>query len=187
MPTLVAALGLVVPVVVGNLLSMPLDIIKPFLYRAEKRVAARSIPAAHTVANRLRLADLPGASTGTKSFDHSAWDRCLKAHVKPGATIGPITNCHAVDYDALSADPDFDAYLASLADADLSSLGPREQLALWMNAYNALCCAHIVRHVRSGAPRLKSILDLKADGVVVWNRPAGTVGGREYSLNEVWP
>lgn len=163
-----------------------LDVLKPLLFRIEKGVAARQIPPAHTVPNRLRLADLPAAGTGPR-FDHSAWDRCLKAHVRPGATIGPITGVHAVDYAALSADPDFDAYLRQLAAADVRALGARERLALWMNAYNALCCAHIVRHLRGArAPPLGSILELKgAQGEPVWDRPAGAVGGRDYSLNEI--
>ena len=95
---------------------------------------------------------------------------------------------HLVDYAGLAADPDFDAYLAQLAAADVPALGARERLALYINAYNALCCAHVVRHVRDAtadAPPLRSILELKSPGEVVWDRYAGTVGGERLSLNQV--
>ncbi|KAG8457318.1 hypothetical protein KFE25_003576 [Diacronema lutheri] len=162
------------------------DMLEPLLNRLEKRVAARQIPPAHTAVGRQRLADVPRA--GGATFDHAAWDRCLKAHVRPGGTAGAIAGVHLVDYAGLAADPDFDAYLAQLAAADVPALGARERLALYINAYNALCCAHVVRHVRDAtadAPPLRSILELKSPGEVVWDRYAGTVGGERLSLNQV--
>ena len=62
-----------------------------------------------------------------------------------------------------------------------------------MNAYNALCIGLLVDDMRTrgvGTPTA-SINDLgtkKADpknGVPVWDLPAGTVGGRAVSLNEI--
>jgi hypothetical protein len=121
----------------------------------------------------------------------------LKAHVRTGCAIGPITHLSTLDYPGLAADPDFDAYLTRLADADMSALCPREQLALWINAYNALCAGMIVRRLRGDAardraapaspppPKLKSILELKRDGVPVWSQTAGVVGGESLSLDEI--
>jgi hypothetical protein len=164
-----------------------MDFLQPCFYRLEKRVAGRSIPKAHIAPNRQQLASLPLDDATTTPFDHSAWDRCLKAHVTPGGAIGAITGVSTVDYDSLSADPDFDLYLTQLADAQLDALSSREQLALWINAYNALCALKIVQHAREHPhePRLASITHLRAGDVTVWNQPAGVVCGMAVSLNEV--
>ncbi|KAG8460670.1 hypothetical protein KFE25_011445 [Diacronema lutheri] len=167
---------------------MPLDLLQPVLNGLEKRAASSKIPPARTVAGRQRLADAPRSGVDGATFDHGAWDRCLKAHVRTGATVGPIMGVHVVDYAGLAADPGFDAYLAQLASANVGALGARERLALYINAYNALCCAHIVAHARgagAGTPPLRSILELKEAGKVVWDRYAGTVGGERLSLNQV--
>ena len=59
----------------------------------------------------------------------------------------------------MSADPRFDAYLETLAAAP-AELSPAEELALFMNAYNALCIGLIVSHLRSKGELPKSINDL---------------------------
>src|SRR6187551_2550242 len=61
------------------------------------------------------------------AFDHSAFDRLLKAHVAGGR----------VDYDAFGRDPGFPRYLDALARAQPDALSEKEQLAFWINAYNA--------------------------------------------------
>ena len=63
-------------------------------------------------------------------------------------------------------------------------LPPAEQLALLINAYNALCISLIVRHVQSGAA-LKSIHELSSPKLKVWDRQAGVIGGREVTLNTI--
>ncbi|KAJ1616032.1 hypothetical protein T492DRAFT_896353 [Pavlovales sp. CCMP2436] len=94
---------------VTALLSMPLDLIQPVLYKLEKRVASASIPQAFNAPGRLRLAnEQPGVAAG---FDHSAWTGCLQRHVTVGGAVG-----------------DFDRYLVQLEGADLGVLGPREEL-----------------------------------------------------------
>jgi hypothetical protein len=83
-------------------------------------------------------------------FDHSAWDRVLKAHVN---TRGEV------DYRAIQRDrKDLDAYLASLRDQSpvkTPALFPThdDALAYWINAYNAFVTSGIavkypVRSVR---------------------------------------
>ena len=61
-----------------------------------------------------------------KGFDHSRWGEVLKAHVSEGR----------VDYAAIKKEnqEDLDAYLASLARADLSKLNRNERIALYVNA-----------------------------------------------------
>ena len=71
-----------------------------------------------------------GASSALAAdFDHSAFDALLKKHVKDGK----------VDYAGVKADrAKLDAYLATLAKADLSGLSKNDAYAFWINAYNAL-------------------------------------------------
>lgn len=155
----------------------------PLANRLEKHLAP--IPKAAGLPNRKVLTDHP-LSTKPLVLDHAKWDALLKRHVHPGGEVGGMKDVNVVDYEALSADPDFDAYLKQLAEVDISALQPAEELALWINAYNALCINHVVRHVRSRPPEpLGSILHLKKDGTPVWDQPAGVVGGQSMSLNAV--
>jgi hypothetical protein len=70
------------------------------------------------------------------SFDHSAFDRLLKAHVAAGR----------VDYDAFAAAPEFPRYLEALAHAEPDALSEKEQIAFWINAYNAFVLDTVVRN-----------------------------------------
>ena len=70
---------------------------------------------------------LSAATVRAQTVDHSAFDRLLKAHVVNGL----------VDYDAFKSDHAFAGYLRLLAATNPASLPRNEQLALWINAYNA--------------------------------------------------
>lgn len=151
----------------GLALALPplLDrVVSPAIIRLEKFVASQQIPDAVTVPGRLRLDECSAteasddAATSGAAVDHSVWDEILRAHTSPGGEYGGV-KALAVDYRAVSADPRFDAYLETLAAAP-SELAPAEQLALFMNAYNALCIGLIVSHLRSKGELPKSINDL---------------------------
>jgi uncharacterized protein DUF547 len=122
----------------------------------------------------------PVPTASTRALDHSAWDRVLRRHVRRVTIRGIELN--GVDYEALRrGDPDDDAYLKQLAETDLSGLGRDELLALWINAYNALCIHVVLQHWP-----LQSIRD--AGGRIfgkVWDLPAGVVAGRERTLDEI--
>ena len=139
---------------------------KPY-YKLEQSVASKQIPALSTAEAPLKkLADGPGAA-----FDHGPWDALLKTHVKNGR----------VDYDGLQADKSkFDAYVASLAQADVAKLSPKENFAFHCNAYNALCIGKILDEKPA-----KSILDLSTKQQTVWDSRAGIIGGEAVSLNDV--
>ena len=139
---------------------------KPY-YKLEQSVASKQIPALSTAEAPLKkLADGPGAA-----FDHGPWDALLKTHVKNGR----------VDYDGLQADKSkFDAYVASLAQADVAKLSPKENFAFHCNAYNALCIGKILDEKPA-----KSILDLSTKQQTVWDSRAGIIGGEVVSLNDV--
>jgi hypothetical protein len=123
---------------------------------------------------------VPASAGQSGRFDHSAWDRVLARHVRPGRIHG--VDVAVVDYEALRrGDADYDAYLGQLAAADLSGLSRAELLALWINAYNALCIKVVLDHWP-----LESIRD--AGGKIfgqVWKKPAGTVAGKVRSLDEI--
>jgi hypothetical protein len=80
---------------------------------------------------------LAGGPAGEARFDHSALARLLAAHVHDGR----------VDYRGLAKSRgDLDAYLAALAQAEPSRLAPKEQLAFWINAYNACVLDGVLEH-----------------------------------------
>ena len=71
--------------------------------------------------------------------------------------------------------------VASLAASDPSALrGRDEQLAFWSNAYNILAMDLVVEH----APE-QSIKDIGSLFFPVWKKPAGKIGGKTYSLDEI--
>eukprot|EP00413_Alexandrium_margalefii_P040839 CAMPEP_0204602580 /NCGR_PEP_ID=MMETSP0661-20131031/56732_1 /ASSEMBLY_ACC=CAM_ASM_000606 /TAXON_ID=109239 /ORGANISM="Alexandrium margalefi, Strain AMGDE01CS-322" /LENGTH=282 /DNA_ID=CAMNT_0051613549 /DNA_START=35 /DNA_END=883 /DNA_ORIENTATION=+ len=122
------------------------------------------------------------------SYDEDAWDRVLHAHVAPGALEGIPTNI--VDYAAVAKDPDFGAFVKSLEAANTSSLSKNETYALFMNAYNALAIKMVADHAckrdlagRCAGP-IASIRDV-GKATSVWDKPAGKIGGRVFSLQQV--
>jgi Protein of unknown function, DUF547 len=110
-----------------------------------------------------------------QTVDHSAFDRLLRAHVVNGL----------VDYDAFKADAAFAGYLRLLAATNPATLPRNEQLALWINAYNAYTIQLInnkneresIRNVN------KSLGFLKFKGP--WSEAFAVVGGRTYSLDDI--
>ena len=110
-----------------------------------------------------------------QAVDHSAFDRLLKAHVVNGL----------VDYDAFKTDAAFAGYLRLLAATNPASLPRAEQLALWINAYNA----YTIQLINNKNERLsirnvnKSLGFLKFKGP--WSESFAVVGGRTYSLDDI--
>jgi hypothetical protein len=157
--------------------NMMFDFFKPLLYVIEKNVAGKSIPAVSHIIDRQTL---DTASLDGKTFDHSLWDDLLSTYVDTsGTTINKVNGIHAVDYEGLAMDAKFAAYLLQLEQADdPSELQGPQQLALWINAYNALCINLIVTNKPAD-----SINQLSKKGEAVWDKVAGKVAGKECSLN----
>ncbi len=109
------------------------------------------------------------------SFDHTVFDALLKAHVVNGM----------VDYDAFARAPEFEAYLGALAHFDPALLARDEQLAFWINAYNAYTIRLITAHRERRSIRNinKSFGFVKASGP--WKEKLAAVGGRAYGLDEI--
>ncbi|MBA3343710.1 MAG: DUF547 domain-containing protein [Gemmatimonadales bacterium] len=134
------------------------------------RHPARSVLA---LAAALTLGSAPAAAQ--RSFDHSAFGRLLQQHVRNGM----------VDYDAFETAPEFKSYLRSLAAFDPRKLPRDEQLAFWINAYNAYTIELINRHGERKSIRNinKSIGFIKGYGP--WNEKLAAVGDSVYGLDHI--
>lgn len=110
-----------------------------------------------------------------QEFDHSPFDQLLRAHVANGM----------VDYDAFGRAPEFRRYLASLAASDPARLPRDEQLAFWINAYNAYTIELIVKHGERRSIRNinKSIGIVRAYGP--WKEELAVVGGTPYGVDQI--
>ena len=79
----------------------------------------------------------------TIALDHSAFSALLTAIVKPdGAGL------HLVDYGSVTSDQrrELDAYVDSLTNTAVTGLNRDEQLAYWINLYNAVTLQVILDH-----------------------------------------
>ncbi|CAM9463649.1 unnamed protein product [Discosporangium mesarthrocarpum] len=121
--------------------------------------------------------------------DFAAWDKCVKAHVKPGEVDGiPLAS---VDYAGMRDDPNFTTFVKSLEGVDTSRLNKAEKYAVYINAYNALAIKTVIDHPSTKklfglrTTKIKSIKDAGTVTNAVWKRPAGVVGGRVLSLDDI--
>lgn len=112
-------------------------------------------------------------------FDFADWDVLLKKYVAPNTIDGVQLN--TVNYAKLKSDPAFSRLVNGLKLYSPSKLKTHEEkLAFWINLYNVFA----VKMVADNYP-LESIKDVGSLFKSVWKRKAGTVGGREYTLNEI--
>ena len=110
----------------------------------------------------------------TRPFDHSAFDALLHRNVVNGM----------VNYDRFDG-AEFKAYLASLAAFDPSNLPKTEQLAFWINAYNAYTIQLInAHHERASIRNINRTAGfIKAYGP--WKEKLAVAGGHAYSLDDI--
>lgn len=120
-------------------------------------------------------------SASTAVVDHGLWNRLLKKLLVPGRD-----GLNLFRYGAASqADRrDLDGYVASLAALPVSTYNRAEQMAYWINFYNALTVKVVLDHYP-----VKSIRDIDispgffSDGP--WNKKLVTVEGEKISLNDI--
>ena len=129
-------------------------------------------------ASLILLAPRPVPPVAASPFDHAAFDSLLVRHVR-GADV---------DYRGWKARPGdraaLGAYVARLGAADTTGWSRAEQLAFWINAYNAITLdrvlsAYPVSSITKIAPTL-SVLPGKG----VW-KEKHRVAGREISLDDI--
>jgi hypothetical protein len=145
-------------------------------------VAAVSPAPAHAASVADSFARHAAGSTAT--VDHSAWDRLLEAHVKPGSD-----GLNRVAYASWKKDGHaaLKAYVADLQRVDVARLDRPEQFAFWANLYNA----RTIDIVLDKYP-VKSIKDINLGGGLKslvtggpWQAKVVKVGGQDLSLDDI--
>jgi hypothetical protein len=120
-------------------------------------------------------------ATNKRTLDHRVWDEFLKSHV----TVGE-DGIHRVAYAkaATESKAALYAYLDSLRQAQVHKLNRAEQMAFWINLYNALT----VRVVLDFHP-VQSIRDINLGGSLFgsgpWDKKLIRIEGEMLSLNDI--
>ena len=106
-----------------------------------------------------------------QSFNHQLFDQILSKYVRQGL----------VDYKSLKSEKKLDEYLKSVSKADVKSLTKDEELAFWINAYNAYTLKLIVDYYP-----VKSIKDIGITFIASpWDKEIAVIGGKKYTLNNI--
>lgn len=127
----------------------------------------------------------PGSATApSPSIDHAAWDRLVKAYVKPGAD-----GVNRVDYAAFKREEHaaLKTYIASLQSVDPNTLDRREQFAFYANLYNAKTIDIVLDHYP-----VESIKKISLGGGLFasisggpWKAKVVKVNGTALSLDDI--
>jgi hypothetical protein len=118
---------------------------------------------------------LAGAARANARFDVEAYRHVLKHFTREVPDLAGT----AVDYAGLSRSVAWRRVVASLSEADTAALSSSsERLSFWINAYNILAIDFVVRSYP-----IASIRNLGSILRPVWDRQAGVIGGRPYTLN----
>ena len=116
----------------------------------------------------------------TVRVDHRPWEELLAKYLVTGHPSG----VNRVRYAQVTAEDKaaLDRYVASLEATPVSSLGRPEQLAYWINFYNALTVKVILDHYP-----VKSIRDIKSGwfNPGPWDLKLVTVEGEQLTLNDM--
>ena len=124
----------------------------------------------------LWLAAAPLAQSGSHDASKKSFDEVLDLYVRDGF----------VYYRALKLErAKLDSFVASLADASASGSGDPEQMAFWLNAYNALVLRTVVDHYpiasRTSQYPAHSIRQIPG----AFERLTHKIGGRTVTLDEI--
>ncbi|WP_422051017.1 DUF547 domain-containing protein [Shimia sp.] len=111
--------------------------------------------------------------------DHTAWDGFLGTYVRHDAQgINRVAYDEVTDVDRQK----LQGYLAGLEQTEVEALTREQQLAFWINLYNAETVEVILQHYP-----VTSIRDI-TDGALSfgpWDRPVTTVDGQVLTLNDI--
>ncbi|MEO0961722.1 MAG: DUF547 domain-containing protein [Pseudomonadota bacterium] len=120
-------------------------------------------------------------ATSTATIDASAWDGLIKAYLRPdpdGVDVFDYAAVTAADRSVLQS------FLAEMATLPISTYSRPEQMAYWLNLYNALTVEVILEHYP-----VKSIRDIDtspgwfADGP--WDQKLIRVENEDLTLNDI--
>ena len=117
----------------------------------------------------------PLPARAQSGFDHGAFDALLHAHVRNGM----------VDYDAFAGAPEFASYLKRLSAFDPAALSQSEQVAFWIDAYNAYTIHLVNAHQERESIRNinRTLGFIRAYGP--WKEKLAVVGGKAYALDDI--
>ena len=121
-------------------------------------------------------AGLLGVSASAAALDLDLYAQLLERHTRAVEDIASTR----VDYAAVSRDPDWRLLLRSLEASQTDALEGREAMAFWINAYNILAIEVVARNYP-----VASIKDVGSLLRPVWKRRAGTIDGREVTLDGI--
>ncbi len=105
--------------------------------------------------------------TEVVGVSHAPLDAMLKKYVSADGKV---------DYESFKNDPTLDRYIGMLGSVDPGSLSTKEQMAYWINAYNAFT----IKLVLDNYP-VKSIKDVGSP----WDKKFIRIMGKVYSLNQI--
>jgi hypothetical protein len=117
------------------------------------------------------------------SINHSAWNEILEMYLKTGDPSGVHLFAYSEVDDA--SRNKLDAYLGYLQGIAVGDLNRKEQMAYWINLYNALT----VQVILENWP-VDSIRDINLGGGGLfgrgpWDAPLALIEGRDVSLNDI--
>jgi Protein of unknown function, DUF547 len=119
--------------------------------------------------------------TSTRTIDHRAWEAFLTRYLRIGAD-----GVHRVAYGRVTAEDRaaLDAYIAGLAGLPISGYNRAEQLAYWINLYNALVVRVVLDHYPVAS--IRDIAPSSAQGSAgPWDEQLVEVEGQPISLNDI--
>ncbi|MEA2779521.1 MAG: hypothetical protein QOK29_1065 [Rhodospirillaceae bacterium] len=118
-------------------------------------------------------------SASTARIDHDAWTVFLRKYLVAGEV-------NRLRYDAVTAADRhaLDSYIARLTATPISRYNRSEQLAYWINLYNALTIDLVLQHYPIGSIR---DIDISPGWFTVgpWDKDLVTVEGAAVSLNDI--
>ena len=117
------------------------------------------------------------AATASVPADHAPWAAFLAEYVRPSGD-----GINLVDYGRAVQDgrDQLKPYLDHLQSVDVDAMGRDDQMAFWINLYNAATVDLILQEYP-----IASIKRLGALGQGPWKRDILTVGGRSLSLDDI--
>ena len=108
-------------------------------------------------------------------FDHSLFDQVLKAYVDGQGRV---------DYNGIADYQPFKVYMDSLKDAQTDSMSRDEQLAFWINAYNAVTIDKVIKWKPKKSVR-ETFLPGVWTGTKFFTSREHTVAGRKVSPDDI--
>lgn len=116
-------------------------------------------------------------------FSYQPWNAVLQQHVDSDGYV---------NYEGVKSDSSFWRFVGMLNGAKPSQLGKQEQLAFWINAYNALTFQLICDNLEKDGKKLASITDLAAGlvGAVSpltspWELEVAEIEGKKMTLQQI--